>query len=154
MIKKYILISIAAILVTVVILIVSRIGKYQAGTAPGAATSTAESRSGSATTTPGKPAPIHSGVLTYTEAIKIYATRRIQFDSNCAMSPNGSVFKNPATLMFDNRSDAKRTFYLDRQAHSIPAYDYVILKVAAPILPHTVIVDCGTGRNTGTIILN
>lgn len=96
----------------------------------------------------------HPG-LSYGEAVLIYTNRRVQFDDNCAATPNALTLKNNTNVMFDNRSKTGHTITLDRErTYFIRGYDFRILTLSSPKLPHTVIVDCGTGRNNAKIILN
>lgn len=98
-----------------------------------------------------KPAP---KALTYSEAVNLYVNKRLQFDANCAMTPNFVVFKKGAQIMLDNRFNQARPIYLDGVQYNIGAFGFkiVTLTTASP-LPHTVGVDCGTGKNNGQIIL-
>ncbi len=90
----------------------------------------------------------------YINALKVYADRRIQFDSNCLLTPNEVTFKVGTTIMLDNRSDKSRNIALDNTVYNFNPYDYklVTLTTNAP-LPHTIMVDCGQGQNNGRILL-
>ncbi len=92
--------------------------------------------------------------LTYGEAVATFSTRRIQFDANCVAIPSSIVLKNGTNVMFDNRSPESRSFALDGTRYSLRGYDFRILTLRASTLPHTIVVDCGNGRNNGQIILN
>jgi hypothetical protein len=95
----------------------------------------------------------HQG-LSYTAAVDAFTNRRIQFDKNCVMIPISMSLKNGTNVMFDNRSPAARTFALDGNRSSLAGYDFEILTLRTSNPPHTITVDCGTGRNNGKIILN
>ena len=95
----------------------------------------------------------HRG-FTYSAAVNAFAGRRIQFDANCAMNPPALSLRNGTNVMFDNRSDVGRYFALDGIRSYLPARDFQILTLSSKRLPHTISVDCGSGRNNGQIILN
>jgi hypothetical protein len=109
---------------------------------------------GGATTTKKDTGGSHPG-LTYGEAVLIYTNRRIQFDDNCTATPNAIVLKNGTNVMFDNRAKSGRYITLDRQkTYFIRGYDFRILTLSSQKLPHTVVIDCGTGKNNAKIMLN
>ena len=96
--------------------------------------------------------------LSYTNALKIYVDRRIQFSINssnyCTMNPYTIAFRKGTNAMFDNRANKQITIYLDGKPYYIKAYGFKIITLTtSATLPHTIKVDCGTGKNNGTIIL-
>lgn len=111
-------------------------------------TSTLASSSSPATTAPAKPK-----TMSYTDAVNKYAGRRIQFDSNCVMTPATMSLRNNTDIMLDNRSPSPRSIFIDRKEHRISGYSYKIVTMRYSPLPHIFTVDCGTGRNTGTIVV-
>ncbi len=129
-------------------------GVWNGSSAPAAATALP-----SASTSPEKVAikpdtgGSHPG-LSYAEAVRLFANQRIQFDSNCVATPAYIVLKNGAEVMFDNRYDASRYIALDGARYLLRAYDFRILTLSSPDPPHTVAVDCGSGRNNARIVLN
>lgn len=144
----------------VVILIVAGLGWYvfrwkhasPQDTEGGAPTSTPAQATSSLPTIKKDTGGSHPG-LTYGEAVKIYTNRRIQFDPDCVVIPNRIVLKNNTMVMFDNRFKDGRDFFLDGRRSYIRGYDFRILNLSSPKLPHTIVVDCGTGKNNGEIIL-
>jgi hypothetical protein len=100
-----------------------------------------------------------STTQSYASAIKTYAGRRIQFSFNssnyCTMVPSINIsFKNGTNIMLDNRSNKATTIYLDGQAYSLKAFGFkIVYLVTSAKLPHTVRVDCGSGKNNDSIIL-
>ena len=92
--------------------------------------------------------------LSYTQAVTLYKDRIIQFDQNCVAFPNQVAFKQGATIMLDNRSNKQRTISLDSQRYSFAPYGFKIVTLSTTAtLPHTILIDCGTGQNNGSIIL-
>jgi hypothetical protein len=91
--------------------------------------------------------------LTYTQAINKYKDHRIQFDAACTTTPSQISLKNNVTMMFDNRSATPRSFFLDRVEYHLTAFGFRLVTLSKSPLPHTVVVDCGTGRNNAKIIL-
>lgn len=104
---------------------------------------------------PVKPsAPSSNTALTYTQAINVYANRRIQFDVNCAVIPNNLVFKKGTQVMLDNRSNQKRAVFFDGNQYNLEPYGFKIITLSTSLpLPHTVRIDCGSGKNNGQLIL-
>ena len=91
--------------------------------------------------------------LTYDQAIKTYTDKRIQFDPNCFTIPVFSNFMNGTKVMFDNRYEKGRWFYLDGKGYYLEPYGFKIVTLYSKTLPHTIMIDCGTGKNNGQILL-
>lgn len=91
----------------------------------------------------------------YTELIKQYTGRHIQFDQFCQANPNNVTYKNGVTLLFDNRSGDARTIKIDGVAYSFAGFGYrlVTLSKSAGALPYTVWLDCGSAVRVGQILL-
>ncbi len=92
--------------------------------------------------------------LSYGDAVKKYQDRRIQFDPNCIPVPYYVVFKKGTSIMLDNRYNKARPIYLDGAKYNIGAYGFKIVTLTTTAkLPHTIRIDCGTGKNNGSIFL-
>ncbi len=117
---------------------------------PGGASSTPSS---TPTSTPAKKPASGSPGMTYSEAVRIFAARRMQFDQSCNATPESFTVKSGTTIMFDNRSSETRTIALDGTPYTLAAYGWKVLTLRSSRLPHTVSVDCGGGRNNARIIL-
>src|SRR5690606_21630321 len=50
--------------------------------------------------------------MSYEEALRVYSTRRIQFDGVCNPTPAMSTYKNGTEIMIDNRASVARTLTL------------------------------------------
>ena len=98
-------------------------------------------------------APSTEPALTYDQAVKNYENRRIQFDPNCFTIPAFSNFMNNTKVMFDNRYEKGRWFYLDGKGYYLSPYGFKIVTLYSKTLPHTIMIDCGTGKNNGQILL-
>ena len=93
--------------------------------------------------------------LSYNDALKIYAGRRIQFDASCQVYPYYNTFKNGTKVMLDNRLNQGRTVYLNDVQYYLGPYGFRIIALStANALPYTIMIDCGTGKNNGTIVLH
>lgn len=92
--------------------------------------------------------------LSYSAALKIYLNKRVQFDSTCQMIPAILSIKNNTQIMFDNRSGKNLQISLDNKKYDIEKNGFLILFLSNKTLPHTIAVDCGSGKNNGRIILN
>lgn len=99
------------------------------------------------------PAPVEKK-LTYEQALLVYADRRFQFNSLCQATPAQRVVKNGTEIMLDNRANVARSIYIDGVRYSLGAYGFRIVKLSSNNLPHTAIIDCGTGKNSAKVILN
>ncbi len=119
----------------------------QPTTSPTTSTSPSPSASPAKTTPTPKP-------LSYSDAVGLYVNRRLQFDVNCVVNPSYVVFKKGTQIMLDNRYDKPRAVYLNGVLYNLSAYGFkiVTLTTTKP-LPYTIIVDCGSGKNNGRIIL-
>lgn len=158
----------AAILVLLVLAIGAywyRSGAKAPGTAGEVATTETDAASATEATTgtvastqaaaaaPAKKAPSITPALSYAEAVALFGTRRIQFDEKCNVEPSPITFRSGVSVMLDNRSPEARTITLDDTEYRIPAFGFKILTLRSRVLPHTVRVDCGEGKNNGQIIL-
>lgn len=103
-------------------------------------------------------APAQNTTLSYEEALQIYKNQRFQFFINnsgsCAMSPYSANLLKGTRAMLDNRSNQQITVYLDGAPYNIKAYGFKIVTLTtSTTLPHTLKVDCNSGKNNGQIIL-
>jgi hypothetical protein len=90
--------------------------------------------------------------LTYQQASTMYKDKRIQLDKTCQAFPNNVTYKNGTSIMIDNRAGVARTLNINGPV-SIKAYGFKIVKLSSATLPKTILVDCGTGQNVATILL-
>ncbi|MGA2417692.1 MAG: hypothetical protein ABSF55_00375 [Candidatus Staskawiczbacteria bacterium] len=95
----------------------------------------------------------------YSDALKLYGTNRIQFTDKCVVIPNNPTFKAGTIIMLDNRTSTTSTISLDSSNYVIAAYDYALVKLQTTSpLPHTINVEinsvaCSNGEWTGRILL-
>lgn len=99
-----------------------------------------------------KPVANNAVAMTYQQALTKYKDTRIQFDGTCQATPNNMTFKNGTTVMLDNRANVARNINIDGPV-SIKAYGFKIVKLSSNTLPKKILVDCGTGQNVATILL-
>lgn len=104
--------------------------------------------------TTGKPVTTGTGAvsLSYQQALTKYKDYRIQLTETCQASPNNVTYKNGTSIMIDNRSPQARTFKLG-STYSIKAYGFRIITLNSSTLPATWLLDCGTGQNAATILI-
>ena len=70
------------------------------------------------------------------------------------MVPYSASFKNGTKIMLDNRYKKPLTVSLDGQPYYLGAYNFEIVTAGTSAkLPHTIKVNCGTGKNNGSIML-
>ena len=89
----------------------------------------------------------------YSAAVKTYASSRIQFDMYCQAIPTSLVFKNPATIMLDNRSGDARIIKVGGVSYSLAGYGWKIITVSSSTLPARLPIDCGSARNVSYVTL-
>ena len=89
----------------------------------------------------------------YTDLVKEYGDRRIQFDKNCQAVPSFVTFKNGTSVMLDNRSGDARVVTLGGVKYSLAGYGYQIVYLSSPTIPKQLMFDCGAAVNVGTVLL-
>ena len=89
----------------------------------------------------------------YSEVVKQYTGRHIQFGINCQAIPPQTTFKNGTVVLFDNRSGDARTIKIGDVSYSFPGYGYKILTLSNSTLPKTLNLHCGSAVNVGSILL-
>ena len=91
----------------------------------------------------------------YDEIVASYINsgRRLQFDEKCQALPILNTFKAGTVIMVDNRSDKNRTIRIGTASYKISAYSYELVKLSAPKLPTTYLIDCDSQQNPATIIV-
>lgn len=90
---------------------------------------------------------------TYTELVKEYVDRRIQFDQNCQMSPNSVTYKNGVSMMLDNRSAETKKITVGGTNYSIGGYGYKIITLSSKNLPNELWFNCNSATNIGRVLL-
>lgn len=91
--------------------------------------------------------------ISYEEALRIYADRRIQFNERCEANPASVTYKNGTAVMLDNRSSSVQTITLDGRAYSLAGYGYQIVTLSSNTLPHQIQVNCGKSVNIMQLLL-
>ncbi len=92
--------------------------------------------------------------LSYTDAVKLYGDRRIQFDNACQTIPRGTItFKNGTKVMVDNRANVARTFVFGPQTFTVKAYGYTVITLQSATLPVTLGIDCGKSINVVNVLI-
>ncbi|MCR4275644.1 MAG: hypothetical protein NUV83_02745 [Candidatus Wolfebacteria bacterium] len=117
------------------------------------ASSTNSTKTKPGATTKKSTAPTPEQSVTYDQAINTYGSKRIQFDPSCGVIPSYSNYLNNTKVMFDNRYEKGRWFYLDGKGYYLESYGFKIVTLYSKTLPHTVKIDCGAGKNNGQILL-
>lgn len=107
----------------------------------------------SVTPTPTRKTTTVSSSQTYTQLVKEYEGRRIQFDINCQAIPSNITYKNGTKVMFDNRSGDARVITIGGVQYNFLGYGYKTLTLSSPTLPKTLLLSCGAAVNVGQILL-
>lgn len=89
----------------------------------------------------------------YTELVKEYEGRRIQFDQYCQAVPKDITYKNGTSIMLDNRSGDARSIKVGNDTHSLAGYGYKIVNLSRTSLPSEILLSCGSAVNVGKILL-
>ena len=151
MLKKYWFLVAIAVVMTFLFL---RGGGYEGGgplssVSPTATPAKAKYKAPGVTKYP-TPLPSVSG---YSEAVKQYEGRRIQFDQYCQANPVSSTYKNGTTIMLDNRSGDPRIVQVDGKSYNLAGYGYKLVSLSSTTLPQTYTLNCGSAVNVGKILL-
>lgn len=89
----------------------------------------------------------------YTDAVKLYANRRIQFDMYCQATPVNNTYKSGLGIMLDNRSGDARIIAVGGVQYHLAGYGWTIIVPQPKTLPATLAVDCGAARNVSKILI-
>lgn len=89
----------------------------------------------------------------YTELVKQYEGRRIQFDDRCQINPQKPTYKNGTSIMLDNRSAQARAVGIGGVKYDLGAYGYRIVTLSSSSLPKELAVTCGSSGNVGSVLL-
>lgn len=97
--------------------------------------------------------PVAQNLQAYSDLVKQYEGRRVEFDEMCQMRPNDVTFKNGTVVMFDNRSPQAKTVKISNQSYSLQAYGYRLLTMNSQNLPLSLNVGCDNVPEVGKILL-
>ena len=89
----------------------------------------------------------------YTELVKEYEGRRIQFDDRCQTTPQNPTYKNGTSILLDNRSASIRTVVVGGTKYDLVAYGYRVVTLSSSSLPKELLLSCGSSGNVGKILL-
>ncbi len=89
----------------------------------------------------------------YDEALKMYGSRRIQFDMYCQAQPTNSTYKDGTYLMLDNRSGDARIVSVNKVQYRLAGYGWKIITLKSKTLPVTWFIDCGSAISVGKITI-
>lgn len=101
--------------------------------------------------------PAPAPATSYTQLVKEYIDRRIQFSDsyygNCEATPSSPVFKNGASILLDNRTSSAKVITVGANKYSLAAYGYQVVTLSSSNLPKELLLSCGSTVNTGKILL-
>lgn len=89
----------------------------------------------------------------YTQMLKEYEGKRIQFDERCQPTPLAPTYKNGSIIMLDNRSASPKVIMIGGAKYSLAGYGYQTVTLSSPSLPNELAVSCGSAGNVGRILL-
>ncbi len=89
----------------------------------------------------------------YSDALKLYGSRRVQFDMYCQAQPASSTYKNGTYLMLDNRSGDPRIISVNKVQYRLEGYGWKIITLTSKTLPVTWTLDCGAAVGVGKILI-
>jgi hypothetical protein len=95
--------------------------------------------------------PVPPSNPAYGDAIKTYASTRIQLNAQCQASPSALTIKNGQSIMIDNRSGDARWFAVNGTGYYIAGYGFRILPLSSNSLPATFTIDCGAAQNVARV---
>jgi hypothetical protein len=100
-----------------------------------------------------KKTPAPTPAKSYSDTVKEYEGRRIQFDERCQVVPQSPTYKNGTSIMLDNRSASARSVMVGGTKYDLTAYGYKIVTLSSLSLPKELAVSCGSSGNVGKILL-
>lgn len=127
-------------------------GKW-AGQYTGVETTTSPSPVAETTAKPVKKGATTAPTKSYSDAVKEYEGRRIQFDERCQVVPQSPTYKNGTSVMLDNRSASARTVMVGGTKYDLSAFGYKVITLSGSGLPKELAVSCGSSGNVGRILL-
>ena len=89
----------------------------------------------------------------YSELVKEYEGRRIQFDDRCQRVPKDPTFNNGTSIMIDNRSTAAKAITVGATKYDLGAYGYRIITLSSSSLPKELALSCGSSGTVGKVLL-
>lgn len=108
---------------------------------------------GAAVKSVAKQSTVPTSTKSYTELVKEYEGRRIQFDERCQVTPQGPTYKNGTSIMLDNRSASAKSVMVGGTKYDLVAYGYRVVTLSSSSLPKELAVSCGSSGNVGKILL-
>ena len=111
-----------------------------------------QSQSGQTGVVPGG-TPVALNLQAYSDLVRQYEGRRVEFDERCQMRPNDVTFKNGTVVMFDNRSPQTKTIKIGSQSYSLQAYGYRVLTMNSQNVPLSLNVGCDNVPSVGRLLL-
>jgi len=148
------LLGIVAVAIIIVIVIVAEKRKNTGSDSMSSVSPSASASPSVSAVTSQKPIVTAKLPASYSEAIKQYEGKRIQFDTACQASPTKMVLKAGTTIMLDNRSSVKRIISIGATKYTVIAWGYYIMTPRGTgALPQTILVDCGASQNVATLLI-
>lgn len=98
-------------------------------------------------------ATVLPGTTAYSDLVKQYEGKRIQFDDRCQAIPLMPTYKNGTSIMLDNRSSSPRVIKIGSVSYSLVGYGYRVVTLNSPSLPQELSVSCGSSNNVSKILL-
>lgn len=86
----------------------------------------------------------------YTALVAQYASRRVQFGTNCQATPVAVTYKVGTAIMLDNRTNTAAAIAFGGKTYNLAAYGYQIITLDTA---GNFLVDCGASQNVGTIVV-
>jgi hypothetical protein len=86
----------------------------------------------------------------YTALVAQYASRRVQFGTNCQATPMAVTYKVGTQIMLDNRTNTASVLAFGGKTYNLTAYGYQIITLDTE---GTYLVDCGGQQNVATIVV-
>jgi preprotein translocase subunit Sec63 len=94
-----------------------------------------------------------SSELTYSNIVKMFLEKRIQFDKDCKANPAELTIKNRTPVMFDNQSGKKIVLSFSGRTIPLEANSYKLSVVSTSEASKTIIVTCNENKESGQIII-
>ena len=150
--KQWLLLTVVVLVVVLGYWLMGKDGKWAGDMGYSPTPTTSPSPAPSKAPSGGRSSPA-APAKSYTELVKEYEGRRIQFDQYCQAVPNNITYKSGTSIMIDNRSGDARNIKVGNDVHTLAGYGYRIVALSGTPLPKEVLLSCGSAVNVGKILL-
>ncbi|MEK7228290.1 MAG: hypothetical protein AAB681_02970 [Patescibacteria group bacterium] len=94
---------------------------------------------------------LNDDALDYSDFIKLYGDKRIQFDDNCGASPSSASFSVGDIFILDNRSSKVQAVKFIDDLYALPPFHVRVFELKRQGIFN---IDCGSSKNVAKVIVH